>query len=74
MKVLAGRMHSSPAPMPSARSAISIASVPFATPTQCWMPLNSANSRSNAWTGAPPTNAVRFSTSCHPSATSAATA
>ena len=35
MKVFAGRMTSSPAPMPSARSAISIASVPFATPMQC---------------------------------------
>src|SRR5262249_12502432 len=67
-------MHSSPAPMSSARSAISIASVPFATPMQCRMPLNSAYSRSNAATCGPWMNAVRASTCCHPSATSAATA
>ena len=50
MKVFAGMMHSSPGPTPSARSAISIASVPFATPTQCRAPVKVAYSDSNAAT------------------------
>src|SRR5262249_37162427 len=74
MKGLAGKMQSSPAPTPSARSAISIASVPLAIPTQCRAPMNSAYSASNSATCGPSMNAVRASTCCHPSAISAATA
>ena len=74
MNVLAGTMHSSPAPTPSARNAISIASVPLATPTQCRVPVNAAYSDSNAATCGPAMNEVLASTCCQPSATSSATA
>ncbi len=39
MNVLAGKMTSSPGPMPPARSASSIASVPLATATQSVTPV-----------------------------------
>ena len=74
MKVLAGRMASSPSPTPSPRSAISMASVPLATPTQWLVPMNAAYSFSNAATCGPSMNAVRASTCAQPSATSSATA
>ena len=64
MNVLAGRMHSSPGPTPSARSAISMASVPLPTPTQCRVPMNAAYSVSNAATCGPSMKAVRASTCC----------
>jgi hypothetical protein len=38
-----GTTTSSPGPTPSARSAIVIASVPFATPIACFAPTNAAN-------------------------------
>src|SRR2546425_9384545 len=44
---------SSPGPMSSERSAISIASVPFAAPTACETPHTRAHSHSKAWTSLP---------------------
>jgi hypothetical protein len=73
MNVFAGRIASSPGPTPTARNASSSASVPLATPTQCWTPANAAYSRSNPATSSPPTNAVSASTRLKPTATSSAT-
>ena len=53
---------SSPGPMPSARSASSIASVPFAQPTACAFPFQAASSASNARPSSPSTNQPRSST------------
>ncbi len=44
-------MTSSPAPIPSARRAMTSASVPLATPTACPTPIYAANSLSNAFHG-----------------------
>src|SRR3954454_21099576 len=49
-------MTSSPAPIPSASSAITIASVPFATPTVSETPRSSAASRSKPSTSGPKMN------------------
>ena len=57
--VLAGRITSLPGPIPAARMINSRASVPFATPTQCADPLNSAKARSNAATDSPRMKSVR---------------
>src|SRR5579862_3221855 len=48
-----GQITSSPSPMPSASSAITIASVPFATPTVCSTPRYAAASRSKPSTSGP---------------------
>src|SRR3954468_16680593 len=61
-------MTSSPAPTPSASRTSTIASVPFATPTVCRTPRNSAASRSNPSTSGPkmkrPDSSVRAKASC----------
>ena len=51
--VNAGQTTSSSRPIPSASSARTIASVPFATPTACGTPRNAAASLSNASTSGP---------------------
>ena len=51
--VNAGQITSSPAPIPSASSASTSASVPFATPIVCSTPRYSAASRSNPSTSGP---------------------
>ena len=71
--VLAGSTTSSPRPTPAARRASSTASVPLATPTQCWTPENAANSRSKPATSSPPTKAVFSMTRLKPVLTSSAT-
>ena len=50
MKVLAGSTTSSPGPTDAARNAISSASVPFATPTQCSTPQKRAYASSKVAT------------------------
>ena len=60
--VKAGQMTSSPAPIPSASSTITIASVPFATPTVSGTPRYSAASRSNSATFGPKTKRPSSST------------
>src|SRR6185437_2981400 len=62
MKVLAGTITSSPAPIPSAVSVSAIASVPLATPIACGDPQYAAQDCSNSSTASPPIKAPDSST------------